>query len=292
MEFKLKKFDCVLNVKRIANIHYFEFAEKYHTYKDKHPFLELVYADSGTISIEADNYTGNLNKNQLIIHRAGETHSLSCPEDNAPNVIVIGFECDCVALEMFSRAPVTLSPSLQRLLTEVIKEGRTVFLPPYDVPNLKDMKKRKDYPFGADQMIKLKLETFFIELIRSEQNSLDGSSNNKAYSKIDEIYAYVTENFRERITLDELCFIYGTNKTTLCSSFKNTFGDTIINYINRLRIKETKRLMCEGRHNLTQIAEIVGFSSVHYLNRIFKQYEGKSPMVYIKTIKSRLDHGE
>ena len=90
-----------------------------------------------------------------------------------PDVIIIGFECDCPELDRFSCTPATLPPEQVRALTEVIKEGRTVFLPPYDVPNLKDMKKRTDFPFGADQMIKLRLEIFLIGLIRSVTVSPD-----------------------------------------------------------------------------------------------------------------------
>jgi AraC-like DNA-binding protein len=46
--------------------------------------------------------------------------------------------------------------------------------------------------------------------------------------------------------------------------------------------------MRSGRYNLTEISSMVGFSSVHYFSRIFKQYEKISPANYIKTIKSRL----
>ncbi len=289
MEFKLKRFESVINIKRIANIHYFEFTKKYHTYKDNHAFCELVYTDSGEIEIASDNYTGRLKKNQMIVHLAGETHSLSCPDDTAPNVIIIGFECNCPELGMFSSTPVTLPPVSQKLLTEVIREGRTVFLPPYDIPNLKDMKKRSDYPYGADQMIKLKLEQFFIEIIRSQLTIKDKISQSGENCRIAEVYTYLSENFREKITLDELCFLYSTNKTTLCSSFKAVYSDTIVGYINKLRIRETKRLMREGNFNLTQISELVGFSSVHYLNRVFKNHEGKPPTEYIKTIKARLE---
>ncbi len=52
----------------------------------------------------------------------------------------------CPQLDVFSEIPVTLNSEQQKLLTEVIREGRNVFLPPYDIPNQKYMKKRKEYP--------------------------------------------------------------------------------------------------------------------------------------------------
>lgn len=289
MEFKLKRFEKKIEVTRIANIHYFEFTRQYQTFKDNHAFRELVYVDTGAINVEAENFSGRLTENMLIIHKTGEIHSLTCPEDSAPNVIIIGFECRADELDLFSKSPVTLEGEQQKILTEIIKEGRTVFKAPYDVPNLKDMKKRRDYPFGADQMIKLKLEMLLIELVRSKLTEKAGLGNEIFDPKTHEIYNYVNKNFRENITLSELCFIFGTNKTTLCSSFKKAYGDTVIGYINHLKIKEAKKLLREGNYNLTEISAMLGFSSVHYFSRMFKKQQGVSPSEYIRTIKARLE---
>ena len=43
-----------------------------------------------------------------------------------------------------------LTAELEKMLAEIIKEGRTVYLPPYNIPNVRDMKKRTEYDFGAD----------------------------------------------------------------------------------------------------------------------------------------------
>lgn len=288
MEFKLKSFKKSIEVSKIANIHYFEFTREYHTFKDNHPFRELVYVDTGRINVDADNYSGILNGNQLIIHKAGETHSLSCPPNDAPSVIIIGFECTSPELDVFAHAPHSLSAEQQSLLTDIIREGRNVFMPPYDVPNLPNMKKRKNCIFGADQMIKLKMETFFIELIRSRESIQEIRSDGICDSLMLEIGKYIDSHYSEAITLNDLCFLYGLNKTTFCVRFKAAYGDTAVNYINRRRIKEAKRLMREGSRNLTEIAAATGFSSIHYFSRTFKQYEKKSPSEYIKTIKARL----
>lgn len=288
MEFKLKRFEKALEVTKIANIHYFEFIKQYHTFKDRHSFRELLYVDSGFIIAESENFSGMVKENQMLIHKADETHSLTCPENEASNVIIIGFECNSFELDSFSDQPVTLNDDQKKLLTEIIKEGRNVFMPPYDVPNQKDMKKKKEYPFGADQLIKLKLETLFIELIRSKTSGVNEENRDILDDKIHEIRKYLDENFKENMTLSELCFLFGTNKTTLCSKFRSSYGETVISYINKLKIKEAKKLLRKGEYNLTEISAIVGFSSVHYFSRTFKQYENKSPSNYIKTIKSRL----
>lgn len=289
MEFKLKRFSYAITVSRIANIHYFEFTNRYSTIKDNHPFRELVYVDSGSINVEAEHFSGVLKENQFILHQTNEIHSLSCPEDEASNVIIIGFECTAPELDIFSIAPVSLTNNQKKLLTEIVRESRNVFLPPYNLPYQKDMKKRTEFPFGADQLIKIKLENLFIELVRSSRNNTLSEDNDElSNDRIQEVYNYINENYKEKINLSELCFLFGTNKTTLCNTFRTTYGETIISYINKKKIKEAKKLLRSTNLNLTEISSRVGFSSVYYFSRIFKQYEDQSPTNYIKTIKSRL----
>ncbi len=289
MEYKLKKFKNEICVTRIANIHYFEFAHGFHTYQEKHSFRELVYVDSGIINVRSEEYEGVLLSNQMIIHKADAAHSLYCVQDDAPSVIVIGFECMAEVLDLFASAPITLNTEQKKLLAQVIKEGRNVFLPPYDMPNLKDMKKRKNCPFGADQLIKLNLEKLFIDLVRCAENPLDDAAENPSNLHMADIARYLDENYKEKITLNELCFLFNSNKTTICSQFKADYGDTVIGYINRRRIKAAKKMLREGNMNITQIAAQVGFDSIHYFSKTFKKYENKSPSEYMNTIKSYLE---
>ena len=121
MKFKLKPFENVIRITHIANIHYFEFTKQFHTQKDHHPFRELIYVDSGYIAVSAEDYEGIVNVGEVIVHRENEIHSISCPLDDAPNVIIIGFACKDPCLDLLAASPVKLTPELQRLLTDVVK---------------------------------------------------------------------------------------------------------------------------------------------------------------------------
>ncbi len=289
IEFKLKNLKIDISVTRIANVHYFEFVRNYHTTKDKHPFRELVFIDSGSIMVDSEGYQGTLEDKQMIIHKDNEMHALSCVDKTAPNVVVIGFECNSAKLDFFSTHVITLSKTLTKMLTEIVNEGRNVFFPPYDVPNVKDMKKRTNFVFGADQMLKIRLEAFLIELLRTTKASARYKHDIHSEHNYEEISAYINNNFNQKISLNDLCAIFGTNKTTLCRNFRQMYGMTIVNYVNKLRVKQAKVLLREGELGVSQIATMVGFDSVHYFSKTFKKFESKSPLEYINTIKSKLD---
>ncbi len=141
MEFKLQELETPLVVSRIANVHYFEFTSQYQTTDDSHNFCELLYVDNGSLCVYADNYSGILSSNQLIIHRANELHSLKCNENINPHIIIIGFECDAPELKAFPMAPATLQPSHRKMLVGILNEGMNLFAPPYNIPNTLEMKK-------------------------------------------------------------------------------------------------------------------------------------------------------
>ena len=282
MEFKLQDFAVPMTVSRIANIHYFEFTSEYQTADDSHNFCELLYVDKGSISVYADNYSGILSDNQLIIHKANETHSLRCNENIFPHVIIIGFECPSEALSVFSHTPVTLPAAHRKMLADVMKEGMNVFAPPYDIPNTLEMKKRNEYPFASEQMLKLNLETFLIALVRDYKHlKSDSESKITRNQMLADICKYIAEHYTEKILLDNICFLFGTNKTTLCQSFKSEYGITLLAYIDQLKIKEAQKLLLEQKLSITDIAEKLGFNSIHYFSRHFKKHTGMAPSEYI-----------
>ncbi len=289
MEFILKPFQEEIVVKRLANVHYFEFTPSYHTSGDSHPFCELLYVDSGSIQIVSENYTGELKQNEMILHGANQKHALACEDNVAPNVIIIGFECVSKELEKLTFSPFRLPTELQKMLAEIIKEARAVYEPPYNIPNLKDMKKRSGFSFGADQLIKEYLQIFLIKCLRGEiADERQISATEAEDSQIREVKSYLDENYSQKIVVDELCFLFGTNKTTLSKKFKSAYGATIIDYVNTLRIKHTKRLLRENRYTLTEIANMLNMSSVHYLTALFKKYVRLTPTEYLRTLKEKL----
>ena len=290
MNFSLQGFNTPMMVTGIANIHYFEFTNQFHTLENSHDFCELLYVDKGSITVHSENYDGILSVNQLIIHRPNEKHSLESPTSEAPNVIIIGFECKCDDLIPFASTPITLGQEHAKSLAKIMQEGMSIYEPPYDIPNTAYMKKRDIYPFGADQMIKIGLEAFLINIVRDYNSvtSKKATVTEKAPQNTLSVHQYLTEHYTEKITLDNLCFLFGTNKTTLCRDFKSEYGKTVLTFINDMRIKEAKTMLRKKNASVTEISEKLGFESIHYFCRLFKQSTGQSPTQYAKSIRAKL----
>ena len=286
MEYVTKKLYDTLSVTGIVNLHFFTLDNDFTTEGERHPFYELVFVNAGGLHISSEDYTGDLAQGQMIIHRAGEEHSLSCTEGAEPSVIIIGFECDSAQINTFSTAPLTLGDAAIGRLAEIVKEGRNVFKPPYNTP-VYDMKKKKHQPYGAEQMLKLSLESFLLLLFREYRTADGGEEKTEAPTPIHEVIAYVSANYLERMTIDELAFLFKTNRATLCREFKRETGTTLITFINDKKIVRAKEKIVTTAKTFTQIAEEMNFESIHYFTRFFKKMTGLTPKEFRQASKNK-----
>lgn len=291
MDFKLQPFEEPMIVTALANIHYFEFTKEFHSVENHHDFCELLYVDSGKIEVLSENFNGIVCENEMVIHRPCEKHSLKGCGNESPNVIIIGFECKSEHLSPFSKFPVSLSSEHKKIMSRIMQEGMSIFEPPYDIPNTVYMKKREKYPFGADQMIRVLLETFLITIVRDfcGEDKKQRADMQESLIQIDKVREYLSEHYTENISLDSLCFIFGTNKSSLCREFKSKFSKTVLEYINSLKISSAKRMLRNEEMSISEISDALGFDTIHYFSRFFKKHTGVSPSKYSRSIKSKLN---
>ena len=282
MQFKLHSIENVIKITRIANVHFFDFPKDFVTVDDKHPFYELIYVSSGTVAVRSDDFNGILGKNQFIIHAPNSVHSLSCPKTVQTTVIIIGFECDTEKLYYFAQKPIALGENEVKQLAEIVKEGRNVFTPPYDVP-LYVMNKKKKQVFGSEQLLKNLLENFLVNLVRKYEYCEKNDHENLGF-EINEIIKYVDNNFTEKTTIEQLSFIFRTNRSTLCKEFKKSTGKTLTEYTNDKKMEYLKNILSTTEQSIQDISEHSGFSSVPNFYAFFKKHTGVTPIEFRKNL--------
>jgi signal transduction histidine kinase/DNA-binding LacI/PurR family transcriptional regulator/AraC-like DNA-binding protein len=91
---------------------------------------------------------------------------------------------------------------------------------------------------------------------------------------------YIQEHLAEDFTRAGLAKYLGVSERYLTRCFHDEMGITPISYLNRLRIKQAKRLLDSGECSITEAAIRVGFTDSSYFGRVFKQEVGVSPSRY------------
>ncbi|MEG2770346.1 MAG: AraC family transcriptional regulator [Oscillospiraceae bacterium] len=96
---------------------------------------------------------------------------------------------------------------------------------------------------------------------------------------------YIDTHYSENITLDFLAEMTHLNKYYLAHAFVKEYNVSPINYLNARRIRESKYLLANTDHSLTQISCILGFTTPANFSRSFKNLENTSPWEYRKAHK-------
>ncbi|MCJ7812806.1 AraC family transcriptional regulator [bacterium] len=98
--------------------------------------------------------------------------------------------------------------------------------------------------------------------------------------RIQSVYNYIIENIKNSISLDKAELVANMSKTGFCRYFKTTTGKTFSSFVNEIRIDYARRLLIEGKSNVTQIAYECGFHQPSYFDCIFKVITHKTPLEF------------
>jgi transcriptional regulator GlxA family with amidase domain len=88
-------------------------------------------------------------------------------------------------------------------------------------------------------------------------------------------------------TIAELAELTATSKRKLQSDFKQAFGCTIHEHLQRLRMDKALSLMNDADMALYQVAYAVGYKKAGYFSEIFKKQYGISPEAYRRQYRKR-----
>lgn len=95
-----------------------------------------------------------------------------------------------------------------------------------------------------------------------------------------QVIDYIEKHLSEPISLDDLSSLAHFEKTYLAVRFKEIWGLSPMKYVNWLRIERAKVLLATTDMSVTDIAREVGFGSIHYFSRYFKEKENITPNDY------------
>ena len=82
--------------------------------------------------------------------------------------------------------------------------------------------------------------------------------------------------------LNELAGHFGYSYSYLSALFSKTTGDTLMNYYSMRRLDAAVMLLKEGKLSVSEIAELLKYSSIYTFSRAFKNRFGISPAEFRK----------
>lgn len=91
---------------------------------------------------------------------------------------------------------------------------------------------------------------------------------------------YLKDNYDQKITVEKLARIAGTNVVKLQSSFKAKYQKTINQYLIDYRMAKAVELLDEDEYSIGEVADMVGIKSRSHFSMLFRSKFGMSPKKY------------
>ena len=91
---------------------------------------------------------------------------------------------------------------------------------------------------------------------------------------------YISKNYASNLTLNQVADHVHLNPAYFSSLFKQSTGSSFKEYLNMVRIEESKRLLSNTDYSIMDISQAVGFEDQSYFTKIFKKYTGLTPREY------------
>jgi AraC-like DNA-binding protein len=90
------------------------------------------------------------------------------------------------------------------------------------------------------------------------------------------IYEYIDANFHQKPDVNIVAQKVNLTTPAFCRYFKRQTNITFTEFVNQYRIERAKNLLMQN-HNVSETCYAIGFESISYFNKLFKQITGENP---------------
>ena len=94
--------------------------------------------------------------------------------------------------------------------------------------------------------------------------------------------AFITENYADDITLDNIANSAAVSRSTCCRIFREYDRMSPVRFLNIYRLRSSADMLLRTNESIAEIAVKCGFNSISYYSRQFFKYYGSQPHVYRK----------
>lgn len=131
-------------------------------------------------------------------------------------------------------------------------------------------------------MYNIKIAAIIYNIIASLVTSEISKSNSQIkYKTVEKSIIWLNNNlYNPYLSIEEIAEKSNISVKHFRNIFKEIYEITPIKYITEKRLEKSKELLYYSEYSISEIAEISGFNSTIYFDRVFKKHFGMTPIEY------------
>lgn len=242
---------------------------------ESHDFWEVVTVVSGQVEAVEDDRQYIMEGGMMICHAPGEFHRIRSAGGTSPRFFVMTFTHE-------GALPPRLGEGVFLLDSDKMTEFERIF---FLIKNFIDKNNRAMSEGGmpkrdGDEISEafFSMQSFLMALATGgdTDETLSGAVGAREYRKLVRV---MTERVDDNLTLGNFAELRHISESYVKKLFRAYAGEGPMSYYARLRVKRIKQLL-DGGMSVSEIAEIMNFSSSAYLSGFFKKQTGVCPREY------------
>lgn len=135
----------------------------------------------------------------------------------------------------------------------------------------------------TDREIAVMLAKYYqIEIDRYSQSAFTMFSGQKTHDDepVKKAQEFIENNFQDKLSVEQLADLFALGRRSLERRFKKATNNTIVEYIQRVKIEAAKKSFETSRKNINEVMYDVGYSDTKAFRTTFKKIAGLSPVEY------------
>lgn len=248
-----------------------------------HPEYELTYIVKGKGKRFVGNNMSDFAEGDLVLLGSKLPHcwKLESKEDTSAkgSAVVVQFAYDCMGEVFFekpefssirtmlerSKSGISFNESVQRAVKE----------------KLMSLSKEKDSFTAFTLFLQILHELSRTRKYRlADKQHTIADWNDKEQERINAVYAYIVENFKEDISLHDVAGVAHMSPNAFCKYFKKLTRKTLMETVIDYRIGYAMQLLVNTDKQISEISFESGFGDVSHFYKIFRSRMKISPLQY------------
>ncbi len=125
-------------------------------------------------------------------------------------------------------------------------------------------------------------KTFQVDMDRNSQSPFIIFQGQKDHDDepVKQVQEFIEKNYQEKITVDALSSLGALSRRNLERRFKKATANTVVEYIQRVKIEAAKKHFEGSRKNINEVMYDVGYSDTKAFRNVFRKITGLSPLEY------------
>lgn len=265
-----RKYKAQLHLNELHAIFYQIKMAPYESYSIGGDYYELIIVDQGEVIHYVDEEKFVARKNDCFIYPPNQIRKQEIQKESVSSYLSILFSATGLTHSIVNQ--ITNLPSQNSQLVERVIE-------------LANVNASKNY---IDDELLLYVKTILLRLIQG-----DSSINNHQTTSMRENYEnelfqtmveFIEKNVEEHNQVSDLVDHFSLSRSTIQSLFNKHVNTTPKDFMNKVRLNRSKKMIRETQLTLSQIADKLGYGSIQYFSRAFSREFGMSPSSYAKSI--------